>query len=181
MDLTLTKVILLVEDDENDIEFMQMAMKKAGIGHLLRIASDGRQATDYLDGLGAFADRRKNPLPCLVLLDLKLPIMMGMDVLKWVRQQPRLTTMVVIILSSSSQEADMVKCYRLGANAYLVKPSEPKMLYDLVEMLKGFWFTLNQPTAEAADPSLTKEPVGFVGLPESSMPLAVSSAHVRPV
>lgn len=155
MNFALTKTILLVEDDQNDVDFMQMAMAKAGLAPLLRVVTNGRQAIDYFKGLGEYADREKFPLPCLVLLDLKLPQVMGMDVLKWIREQPRFCTIVVLILSSSSQEADMVKCYQLGANAYLVKPSAPKKLFQLVETLKSFWFTLNQPTADAPAPPLT--------------------------
>src|SRR5882724_11196821 len=112
------KPILLVEDEENDVFFFKHAMQKEGLTNSLHIAVDGQQAIDYLQGAGKFADREKFPLPCLVLLDLKLPFVMGLDVLKWIRQRPELSP-VVIILSSSQQNADISTAYRLGANAYL--------------------------------------------------------------
>ena len=82
------KTILQVEDDPNDVFFLQHAMKKAGVANPVQVATDGQQAIDYLRGVGKFADRKKFPLPCLILLDLKLPHVMGLDVLKWIRQQP---------------------------------------------------------------------------------------------
>src|SRR6185503_19421880 len=113
----MTSAILLVEDEENDVFFMQEAMKKAGVLNPIRVASDGQQAIDYFKGAGKLADREEFPLPCLVLLDLKLPYVMGLDVLKWIRQQPEAPA-IVIILSSSREEEDIATSYRLGANGY---------------------------------------------------------------
>src|SRR5688572_20815806 len=115
--------ILLVEDEENDVFFMQQAMKKAGVVNPVRVASDGQQAIDYFKGAGKFANREEFPLPCLVLLDLKLPYVMGLAVLKWIRQQPEITA-IVLILSASKEEADITTAYHLGANGYLVKPPD---------------------------------------------------------
>ena len=141
------KQILVVEDDENDVFFLQKAIKRAGIEIPVHVASDGRKALDYLDGAGAFADREEFPLPTLVLLDLKLPQVMGLDVLRWIRQRPELL-FPVIILSASSNEADIEAAYRLGANAYLVKPGVAAKLLDMVRAIKDFWLTHNTSTTQ---------------------------------
>src|SRR5579859_5262713 len=140
--------ILLVEDEEGDVFFMQMAMKNAGVSNPLQVASDGQQAIDYFQGTGKFANREEFPLPCLVLLDLKLPRVMGLDVLKWIRQHQKLAV-IVIVLSSSKEEADIAAAYRLGANGYLVKPSEVKQLSDVVKSIKDCWLAHNTPPPEA--------------------------------
>jgi CheY-like chemotaxis protein len=147
MNSNTAQTILLVEDEENDVVFMKMALESAGIATGLQVAEDGAQAIDYLDGKGEFADRTRHPLPALVLLDLKLPRVMGMDVLKWIRDRPELEMMVVIVLTSSQHRSDIRKAYSLGANSYLVKPSNPFDLNDMMELVKRYWLQLNQPTA----------------------------------
>jgi len=142
----MARTVLLVEDEPNDVFFMQQAMKKAGVVNPIRVASDGQQAIDYFEGAGKFANREEFPLPCLVLLDLKLPYVMGLDVLKWIRQQPGLPV-VVVILSSSKQEEDIATAYRLGANGYLVKPPDVGKLLDMAKSIKDFWLTQNTPPA----------------------------------
>ena len=137
-----TKTLLLVEDDDNDVFFFKMAMTKAGARFPLQVATDGQQAIDYLAGTGKFGNREAFPLPGLVLLDLKLPFVMGLDVLKWIRQQPGLAP-IVVILSSSEEENDVAAAYQLGANAYLVKPAESSKLVDLVRSLSSFWLVQN--------------------------------------
>jgi DNA-binding response OmpR family regulator len=136
--------ILIVEDDENDVFFLRQAIKKAGIDIALRVVSDGRKAIDYFEGKGEFANREAHPLPCLVLLDLKLPYVMGLDVLRRIRQFPDLG-LVVIILSASRNEADIAEAYRRGANAYLVKPAEVAKLGAIFRSIKDFWLTFNTP------------------------------------
>ena len=138
------KPILLVEDEENDVFFFQRAMSKAGIMSPVPVARDGQQAIDYLKGMGKFARRAEFPLPELILLDLKLPFVMGLDVLKWIRQESGLAP-IVVILSSSREEADIAAAYRLGANAYLVKPADPGDLGDMVRAINDFWLTQNEP------------------------------------
>lgn len=147
MDAPITQTILLVEDEENDVVFMEMALEKAGLVRAFQVAEDGEEAIHYLSGRGEFADRARFPLPALVLLDLKLPLIMGMDVLKWIRDQPALDTMVVIMLTSSQQRSDIQRACALGANSYLVKPSNPAGLEDIVDLVKRYWLQLNQPTA----------------------------------
>jgi CheY-like chemotaxis protein len=136
------KTILQVEDDSNDVFFFQRSMKKAGVLNPIQVASDGQEAIDYLKGDGKFADREKYPLPGLVLLDLKLPYVMGLDVLKWIRQECD-STLVVVLLTASNEEADIDAAYRLGANGFLVKPSETSKLDDMVKAISHFWLTHN--------------------------------------
>lgn len=150
MDICTTQTILLVEDEENDVVFMEMALEKAGLTSALQVAEDGEEAISYLSGEGEFADRTRFPLPALIFLDLKLPRVMGMEVLKWIRDQPALDTMVVIILTSSQQRSDIQKACALGANSYLVKPSNPLGLGEIVDLVKRYWLQLNHPTATLA-------------------------------
>jgi len=139
----LSQTILLVEDEENDVFFMKHAFREIGITNPLQVARDGREAMDYLSGNGEYADRRRFPLPCLMLLDLKLPQEMGFEVLKWLRDQPELKTLIVIILTSSRLGFDIDMAYHLGANAYLVKPSSPRELREIAMGIKQFWLELN--------------------------------------
>jgi CheY-like chemotaxis protein len=136
------KTILQVEDDPNDVFLFQHAMTKAGVANPVQVATDGQQAIDYLQGAGKFADREKFPFPSLVLLDLKLPYVMGLEVLKWIRQQPG-TALTVLMLTASGEEADIVTAYRLGANGFLTKPSEATKLQDMVKAIRDFWLTHN--------------------------------------
>ena len=136
------KTILQVEDDPNDVFLFQHAMTKAGVTNPVQVATDGQQAIDYLQGTGKFADREKFPFPCLVLLDLKLPYVMGLDVLKWIREQFG-AALTVLMLTASGEEADITAAYRLGANGFLVKPSEASKLRDMVTAIMDFWLTHN--------------------------------------
>ncbi len=149
MDTITKQTILVVEDDENDVVFLKIAVEKAGITSALQVAEDGAEAISYLSGKGEFADRSRYPLPSLILLDLKLPRVMGMDVLKWIREQPQFDMIVVIILTSSQQRSDVQSAYSLHANSYLVKPTSPMDLIEMMESLKNYWLQLNQPTAIA--------------------------------
>jgi DNA-binding response OmpR family regulator len=117
-------------------------MRKVGLANPIQVAGDGQQAIDYLNGAGKFADRRQFPLPCLVLLDLKLPHVMGLDVLKWIREHTG-TALPVIVLSASAENVDIVAAYRLGANAFLTKPSESGKFEEMLKALKDFWLTHN--------------------------------------
>jgi CheY-like chemotaxis protein len=150
MDAITSQTILLVEDEENDVMFMRMALEHAGIASGLQVAEDGEQAIDYLSGKGEFADRGRHPLPALVLLDLKLPRVMGMDVLKWIRSRPEMDLMVVVVLSSSQQRSDIYQACALRANSYLVKPTNPLDLNAMMELVKQYWLRHNQPTASIA-------------------------------
>jgi CheY-like chemotaxis protein len=160
----MTKTILQVEDDPNDVFLFQHAMRKAGVTTPIQVASDGQQAIDYLAGTGRFADRQTFPLPSLVLLDLKLPYVMGLDVLKWIRQQPG-PARIVVLLSASGQEADIASAYRLGANGYLIKPSEASKLEEIARAIKSFWLTQNIPPPEVP----VQENVGLINSPRTDL------------
>lgn len=136
--------ILLVEDNEDDVFFMKRAIKSAAIENAVQVVNDGQQAIDYLDGNEKFSDRAIFPLPVLVLLDLKLPHKSGHEVLSWIREQPEFETLVVIVLTTSREVSDIEKAYRLGANAYLVKPPGAPELIEIVSALKQFWLRHNE-------------------------------------
>ena len=139
-----TQTILYVEDDENDVFLMDHAWKKAGVLNPLKTVSDGEQAVQYLSGKGKYANRDEYPLPMLVMLDLKLPKLHGLDVLKWIREQPAIQILPVIILSSSSQPQDIRTAYARGANSYLIKPPHVDGLMELVASLKDYWLDRNE-------------------------------------
>lgn len=161
------KPILQVEDDPNDVFFLQHAMKKAGVLNPIQVVSDGQQAIDYLCGSGAYGDREQYPFPCLVLLDLKLPYVMGLDVLKWIREDPR-RTLPVVMLTASAEDADIASAYKLGANGFLTKPSEATRLEGIAKAVKDFWLTHNTLPRETAPESPMEGVVSLVGLPPNS-------------
>jgi CheY-like chemotaxis protein len=130
-------VILLVEDNDDDVFFMERAMTKAQLNHPLHVARDGQEAIDYLAGEGKFSDRGLYPLPSVVFLDLKLPYIHGFDVLTWIRQQEEFRQLPVVILTSSPEERDQQKAESLGAQAYLVKPPNAEMILQTFRGLKA--------------------------------------------
>jgi CheY-like chemotaxis protein len=139
------ETILLVEDDQNDVFFLQYAFQEAGITNPLQVVTDGQQAIDYLQGQGRYADRNRFPFPCLVLLDLKLPVKMGLDVLRWVQSQTQLQSLLVLVLTSSCNVRDVNEAYRLGARAFLVKPVSTDKRIEMARAIKQFWLELNEP------------------------------------
>ena len=138
------KLILYVEDDENDVFLMQRAFTQAGIEHRLQIATHGQEAIDYLSGEGTYQNREEYPVPCLILLDLSMPGKSGHEVLKWVRAQPAICTVPVIVLTSSNQESDIHRAYILGANGYLIKPGKPAELLTMIKGVKDYWLAHNR-------------------------------------
>jgi CheY-like chemotaxis protein len=135
--------ILVVEDERNDVFLLEYAFHAAGITHPLQVVEDGQEAVDYLAGAGKFADRVKYPLPCLVLLDIKLPRKSGLDVLRWIQKQPHFHMLLVIALSSSRDKNDVDEAYQLGARSYLVKPHSVSERLELAKAIKHYWLTLN--------------------------------------
>ena len=142
--------ILLVEDNEDDVFFMQRCIKAAGITNPVHVEGDGQSAIDYLEGSGRYADRQAHPLPFLVFLDLKMPRKSGLDVLSWIRSQPHLQGMVVLILTTSREETDVQRAYSLGVNSFLVKPPNAALLNELMKLVKAFW--LDNPQLALAPP-----------------------------
>lgn len=139
-----TMPILLVEDDYNDVLLIQRAFRKANIKPSVSTVSDGDEAVLYLQGKEKYADRAQYPLPLLILLDLKLPRRSGLEVLAWIRQQPKLKRLLVIVLTSSQEDSDLTQAYDLGANSYLVKPLDFQELVRLVELIDDYWFKTNK-------------------------------------
>src|ERR1051326_5889204 len=136
--------VLLVEDDPADIFIMERAWKKAEIQNPLRVINDGQQAVDYISGKGDFTNREQNPLPCLILLDIKLPYLSGLQVVKWLRSYEPASTIPCVFLTSSNADMDIQQAYQLGGNAYLVKPPTPEKLVHLLQDLKDFWMKHNK-------------------------------------
>jgi CheY-like chemotaxis protein len=138
-----TQPILLVEDSEDDVFFMQRALQRARVANPVFVVEDGQKAVDYLSGAGQYGDRSAFPLPALIFLDLKLPGKKGLDVLGWLRQELALRTVIVVILTSSQEPSDLRRAYHLGANSYLVKPSSSERLDELVRAMKNYWLEFN--------------------------------------
>lgn len=130
--------ILLVEDNPDDVLLIQRAFRKANMPSLIQV-SDGDEAVLYLSGEQPYNDREQYPLPVLILLDLKLPRRSGLEVLQWLRQQPGLKRLLVVVLTSSKESIDINCAYDLGANSYLVKPVAFNDLLDLVKTLNLYW------------------------------------------
>lgn len=141
--------ILHVEDDANDVILIGRAFRKANISSAVEVAYDGEQAVAYLSGQPPFADRTRYPVPSLVLLDLKLPRKSGLDVLAWIRGNPELKRLPVVILSSSKQSIDINRAYDLGANGYLAKPVNFDEMTEVGRTLDQFWGQMvEKPTLE---------------------------------
>jgi len=134
--------ILLAEDEQNDVFLIKRAFQKAQLVNPIRVVSDGQEAIQYLRGDGDYADRERFPLPTLVLLDLKMPRMGGFDVISWVRQQPGLKRLPLVVLTSSRDGPDINRAYELGANTYLVKPVEFDGLVEMMKNLSLYWFIM---------------------------------------
>jgi CheY-like chemotaxis protein len=140
--------ILLAEDSSQDVELTLNALAEQNITNSVAVARDGAEALDYLYKRGKFADR-ENGNPVLLLLDLKMPKVDGLEVLRTVKSDPRLRTIPVVVLTSSREEQDVVRSYELGVNAYVVKPVEFDKFLRAVRELGLFWMLINEPPPAA--------------------------------
>lgn len=139
-------IILLVEDNADDIELTLRAFKKSQLGSQVVIKRDGQEALDYL--LAKDNDDYTNPLPTVTLLDLNMPRLSGLDVLKRLRTEERTHTMPIVILTTSDEQCDIVKSYQLGANSYIRKPVDTQEFFTAIQELETFWTVRNVvPTA----------------------------------
>ena len=142
------RIILLVEDNADDEELMLRALRKSNVLNEIIVARDGVEALDYLFGEGSYAGRDLRIMPQVILLDLKLPKIDGLEVLRRLRADPRTDLLPVVILTSSKQEHDMSVGYDLGANSYIRKPTDPGEYSEMVLQLAMYWLLLNRTTAE---------------------------------
>jgi CheY-like chemotaxis protein len=148
------EVILYAEDEETDAFFVQRAFQQAGISQRLVLVDSGQEAIDYLAGRGDYADRMRHPFPSLVLLDLNMPGVSGLEVLKWIRATPNFCTLVTLMLTSSNQNIDVHRAYQQGANGYLVKPGDIDSILTMARAIKDFWLTQNRAIALAPIPGM---------------------------
>ncbi|MGH2522388.1 MAG: response regulator [Anaerolineales bacterium] len=137
--------ILLVEDNPNDLELTLHALKKNHLGNHIEVVRDGAEALDYLFCSGAYAQRDPSRNPKVVLLDLKLPKVDGLEVLRQIKNDPRTRQIPVVVLTSSREERDVVESYQLGVNSYIVKPVDFAQFTEAVRQLGFYWLLLNQP------------------------------------
>ncbi len=138
--------ILLIEDSRMDIELTLDAFRERGMGRDICVARGGQAGLDYLFGRDNFADRETCPVPDLILLDLKMPVVDGHEVLRQIKQAEQLKRIPVLILSSSTEENDVIMSYEHGANSYLVKPASFEGFLKVVEKIVVYWLTLNAGT-----------------------------------
>jgi CheY-like chemotaxis protein len=136
--------ILLTEDNPDSVLLIQRAFRRANIPHPIQVVQDGESVILYLTGRDRYADRELYPFPSLLLLDLKIPIKSGHEVLEWLRQQPHLKRLPVVILTSSREMSDINRAYDLGANSYLVKPVGFDNLLETIKTLHQYWNSFNQ-------------------------------------
>src|SRR5579859_5551558 len=137
-------LFLLIEDDADQVALVRRAFQKANIVNPLQVVRSGQEAMVYLEGVGPYANRAEFPLPKLILLDLKMPGINGLDVLRWIRQQPQLRTIRVVVLTASDAVRDVNLAYQLGADSFLVKPVNFEDFVRLTQALQGYWIWLNQ-------------------------------------
>jgi CheY-like chemotaxis protein len=138
------KPILLVEDNPKDLELTLIALEKSQLANEVIVVRDGAEAIDYLNGKGAYTARPSGN-PAVILLDLKLPKVDGLEVLKHIRENPNLKGLPVVMLTSSKEEQDLLRSYELGVNAYVVKPVEFNEFVHAIADLGIFWAVLNEP------------------------------------
>ena len=144
-------VILLAEDSEDHVFIFRRAVRQAGLATPLHVVSDGEEAIKYMEGAGKYRNRSEYPLPDLLLLDLKMPRKNGFEVLKWIRAQPSLATLRVVVLTTSDRIQDVNEAYRLGANSFLVKPLEFAEFQNMLIALHQYWMALSK-TPEISRP-----------------------------
>src|SRR5579883_1676684 len=148
-------LILMVEDEEDQVFLTKHALARAKLVNPVRIVSDGEEAINYLSGKGPFGDRKTNPLPSLILLDLKLPKIGGLEVLEWMRGRPQLKNIPVAVLTSSINPRDREQADQLGVKAYLCKPVHSEGLLEMMKSIGMYWLILrtNQEVAAQVEVS----------------------------
>ena len=131
--------ILLAEDSADDVLLIRMAFKKAGFSNPIQVVSDGEKAIQYLRGEGPYADRNQFPVPQILLLDLKMPLLNGFDVLAWIRQRAEWKCLPIIVITTSFYGPDIDQAYELGANSFLTKPAHFDEFVATIKQMGHFW------------------------------------------
>ncbi len=165
--------LLLVDDNDDDVQLVGRAFTQARILNPLRVVRSGEEALEYLGGTGRYAERAGHALPAIVLLDLKMPGMSGFDVLRWIRGQPSINRLRVVVLTSSQDIRDVNAAYRLGANSFLVKPIDFERLVEISQALNGYWLWLDRPpevtrpaAVDATEAAISSLPSGLASVTE---------------
>jgi CheY-like chemotaxis protein len=149
--MTRNRIILLVEDNLDDVDLTLRAFKRSKVANQIVVVRDGAEALDYLFRTGAHAARAPDTFPQVMLLDLKLPKISGLDVLRRIRQDERTRRLPVVVLTSSAEERDIVRSYDLGANSFVRKPVDFAQFLDAASQLGLYWLVLNHPPPESSD------------------------------
>lgn len=158
------KRVLIADDDPNDVELTLSALSRNNLANEVMVVKDGVEAVEYLQRKGAFSGHSEGN-PAVILLDLKMPRMDGLEVLKFLKLDPQLRSIPVVMLTSSREERDLIESYRLGANAYVVKPVAFKDFVETVSNLGLFWAVLNEPPPEAGQNALVESAPIITGEP----------------
>jgi CheY-like chemotaxis protein len=144
--MTINEVeILLVEDNPSDVELTLRALKKRNLANKVHVVKDGAEALEFIFGTGTYAERDINQIPKVILLDLKLPKVDGLEVLRKIKSDERTKVIPVVVLTSSKEESDLVESYRLGANSYITKPVDFDKFAQIVSEMGLYWLLVNQP------------------------------------
>ncbi|HBA86630.1 MAG TPA: response regulator [Geobacter sp.] len=151
--------IMLVDNDRDHAHFTQLALQRVGVITPVQVARDGEEAIGYLSGQEPYQDRETYPLPILLLLDLNLPRMSGVAFLSWLRRQPLLRRLPVIVLTQPGPTTDLNRAYELGCNSYLIKPTSFNTLLVMMQGLVHYWLSLNLPPELACDPAGLEHPI----------------------
>lgn len=144
--------ILLVEDNPSDLEIALRALKDQHLCNNVHVARDGEEALDFIFCQGIYADRRLEELPRVILLDLKLPLIDGIEVLRQIRADARTSQVPVVVLTSSTEDRDLVDTYALGVNSYITKPVDFDQFRDAMHTIGMYWLLLNRPPIESQAP-----------------------------
>lgn len=134
-----TDAILIVEDEEHDVEFLRRAFERVGIENPVHTVSNGEEAIEYLTGAGRFADRTAFPFPRVMVTDLKMPQMGGIELLRWLQSNHRYRVVPTIVLTSSTHEADVNAAFEAGASGYMVKPVDFSQLEQVASVIANYW------------------------------------------
>jgi CheY-like chemotaxis protein len=138
------KTILLIEDNDSDVELAKRALIKENIATDIVVANDGQEALEYMFGTGKYAGRDVSQLPALVLLDLQLPLLDGIETLRRIRADERTRRQIVVVLTSSLEKTDLFTCYDLGVNSYIRKPVDFEQFTETLKFIEKYWLTMNE-------------------------------------